>query len=146
MPTKISYIQNYEELDLTGGILTVTYNDGTTDTISLTNENITVTGFDNSKIGKITITAEYEEHITTFEVEIINNNTNSEDNNNIDNNTINDTNTIENNTNKVEDENDNTIANGILPKAGVNKVIIIVIIILIVIAAMLLKKQRDLDF
>ena len=146
LPTKISYIQNYEELDLTGGILTVTYNDGTTDTISLTNENITVTGFDNSKIGKITITAEYEEHITTFEVEIINNNTNSEDNNNIDNNTINDTNTIENNTNKVEDENDNTIANGILPKAGVNKVIIIVIIILIVIAAMLLKKQRDLDF
>ena len=37
----------------------------------LTNDNIKVTGFDNSKIGKNTITVEYDGHKTTFEVEII---------------------------------------------------------------------------
>jgi len=70
-PTKINYIQNYEKLDLTGGELTVTYNDGTTDKISLKNENVKVTGFDNSKLGKNTITIGYEEKTVTFDIEIV---------------------------------------------------------------------------
>ena len=71
LPTKKQYIQNYENLDLTGGILTITYNDETTDTISLTNENIHISGFDNTKIGTNTIAIEYEGKTTTFDVQII---------------------------------------------------------------------------
>ena len=70
-PTKVKYIQNYETLDLTGGELTVKYNDGTTDTISLTNDMITVTGFDNSSLGTKRITVQYEGKQTIFEIEII---------------------------------------------------------------------------
>ena len=70
-PIKSKYIQSYENLDLTGGFIKVIYTDNTTDTISMTNDNIKVTGFDNSKLGKNTITVEYEGHTTTFEVEII---------------------------------------------------------------------------
>jgi hypothetical protein len=70
-PTKTSYIQNSETLDLTGGILMVTYNDGSVDEISLTNENINATGFDNSKLGINTISLEYNGYNTTFDVEII---------------------------------------------------------------------------
>ena len=109
-PIKKSYIQNYESLDLTGGILTVKYNDETTDTISLTNENIEVTGFDNSKIGTNTIIIEYEGKTATFNVEIIANN-NQEQNN-------------------EKFNNDNTTSNKMLPNTG-NKNIIAIIITLI---------------
>ena len=70
-PTKKNYIQNYETLDVTGGIITVTYNDETTDTISLENEQIKVTGFDNTKLGKNEITVEYEGRKATFDVDIV---------------------------------------------------------------------------
>lgn len=70
-PVKTQYIQNSETLDLTGGKLEVTYNDESTETISLTNEDINVTGFNNTIIRKITLTVEYEGITTTFEVEII---------------------------------------------------------------------------
>ena len=71
LPTKNQYIQNYEILDLAGGILTITYNDKTTDTISLTNENVHTNGFDNTKIGTNTITVEYEGKTTTFDIQIL---------------------------------------------------------------------------
>lgn len=70
-PTKLNYIQNYETLDLTGGELTVTYSDNSTDKISLTNENITVTGFDNSELGKNTLTIKYLGFSTTLDINII---------------------------------------------------------------------------
>ncbi len=70
-PSKTTYIQNKEELDLTGGILQVVYNDESKDTISLTNENVKVTGFDNTRIGKEELTVEYEGKKTSFSVEII---------------------------------------------------------------------------
>lgn len=70
-PTKLTYIQNNENLDLSGGIITSTYEDGSTDTINLDADEIKVTGFDNTKVGKNTITVEYEGKTTTFEVEIV---------------------------------------------------------------------------
>lgn len=72
LPTKTQYIKNYENLDLSGGEITVTYSNGSTDKISLTDENISVEGFSNLNIGKNLITVKYEEKIATFEVEIIN--------------------------------------------------------------------------
>ena len=71
LPTKKNYIQNYENLDLTGGILAVKYNDETTDKISLTNEMIEVEGFDNKKIGENIVTIIYQGKTTTFNVTII---------------------------------------------------------------------------
>ena len=70
-PTKMQYIQNIENLDLTGGVLKVTYNDNSTENISITNENIQISGFDNSKIGFNTIYIEYEGQKTKFDIEIL---------------------------------------------------------------------------
>lgn len=46
-----------DKLNLTGIVLTVAYNNGTTETISL--EDVTVTGFDSAKIGNQEITLDY---------------------------------------------------------------------------------------
>lgn len=71
MPGKTQYIQNKEELELAGGIIKVEYNDGTNEKIELTDEQVKVSGFDNSKIGKNMITVTYQQKNTSFEVEII---------------------------------------------------------------------------
>ena len=70
-PSKLSYIQNKENLDLTGANLKVTYNDGTTENVEMSSEEVTISGFDNTKLGKITLTVTYQEKSTQFEVEIV---------------------------------------------------------------------------
>jgi len=70
-PTKTQYVQNSEELDLTGGVITVTYNDGTINAISMTNDEVTATGFSNKTVGNKIVTLEYLGHTTTITVEII---------------------------------------------------------------------------
>jgi len=70
-PNKLKYIQNKEDLDLSGGTITVTYNDGTTENIDMNSEQVSVTGFDNKNIGKITITLTYQSKTVDLEVEII---------------------------------------------------------------------------
>lgn len=70
-PSKTQYIQYKEDLDLTGGSIKVNYNDNSNEIIGLTSEQITVTGFDNEKLGTNTITITYQSKTTTFDVEII---------------------------------------------------------------------------
>ena len=70
-PTKTQYIQGIENLDLTGASLTVKYNSGITSTIDLPNDNVKVSGFDNNKLGKQTISVEYEGETLSFDVEVI---------------------------------------------------------------------------
>lgn len=70
-PSKLKYIQNKENLDLSGGSITVTYNDETTEKIDMTSEQVAVTGFNNKKTGKITITLTYQSKTTNLEVEIV---------------------------------------------------------------------------
>lgn len=70
-PSKTQYIQNKEELNLTGGTINVNYNDDSSEEISLSSEQIEVTGFDNTEIGKNTITITYQTKTTTFDIEII---------------------------------------------------------------------------
>lgn len=70
LPNKTSYILNTDKLDLTGGEIKVTYTNGETKVISMTNENIKITGFDNTKIGDETLTVSYENKTTTFQVTI----------------------------------------------------------------------------
>lgn len=71
LPTQTQYIQNSEKLNLSGGTVILKYNDGSEDNISLTDKNVKVTGFDNKKVGKITLTVEYKGLKTNFDVEII---------------------------------------------------------------------------
>lgn len=95
-PTKLTYIQNTENLDLTGGSIKVTYNDGSTENIDLTSNDLTVTGFNNKTLGKISITIAYQSISTQLEIEIVkpqdtdddkddNDNTDNEDNEDNDN-------------------------------------------------------------
>lgn len=70
-PKKLEYVQEKEELDLTGGEITITYNDGTTETVSLEAEGVNVSGFDNSTLGEKTITITYLEQTAQFTVEIV---------------------------------------------------------------------------
>ena len=70
-PSKLTYIQNKETLELAGGILLVSYNDETTETIPLDSEEISITGFDNTKVGKQTLTITYQNKTTQLEIEII---------------------------------------------------------------------------
>ena len=70
LPNKMGYIQNSDTLNVTGGELTVTYSNQTTSIIDLSNSNVTISGFNNSKIGPCTLTVEYAGNKTTFTVDI----------------------------------------------------------------------------
>ncbi len=68
-PSKLKYLEEKDKLDVTGGTLTLTYNNGATEVINLTPD--MVTGFDNTQVGLQTLTVTYKGKITTFEVEIV---------------------------------------------------------------------------
>ena len=68
-PTKTTYVQKAENLDLTGGLLKVTYEDTTVKTIPL--GMATITGFDNSQLGTKTVTANCGGFTVTFDVQIV---------------------------------------------------------------------------
>lgn len=70
-PNKLTYLQNKEELDLSGGKLKIKYNDGTTESVEMTSKEVTASGFKNDKLGKITITVTYQTKTAKFDVEII---------------------------------------------------------------------------
>ena len=133
LPLKNKYIQNYENLDLTGGELTVNYNNGTSDKLSLTNENIKVSGFDNSKIGKNKITVQYEGKSAEYEIEIISKTNTIEENLN---------NNSNNQPEKQKENVDNTIARTEIPKAGKAKVMVTLIISLCLFFIFLVEKLR----
>ena len=70
-PTKTSYIQSYEQLDLTGGVIKVKYTDDRESTVAMTNDAVKVTGFSNSTVGEKTLTAKYSNLSTTFKVSVV---------------------------------------------------------------------------
>ncbi len=70
MPNKTEYKQNKENLDLTGGIIEVTYEDNSKSEISMTSNEITVNGFDNKTLGKNTISITYKNKTVQFDVTI----------------------------------------------------------------------------
>lgn len=71
LPTKLTYIQNEEELNLDGGVLLVTYSDGSTAEVSMKSSYVTVSGFDNTVIGTQTIVIRYMNRDLTFEIEVV---------------------------------------------------------------------------
>lgn len=68
-PTKTQYVQKSENLDLTGGVLEVTYEDQMVLEVPLSQ--VEVTGFDNSSLGAQTLTATVGTFTVSFDVEII---------------------------------------------------------------------------
>ena len=69
LPDKTEYTQNQDTLDVTGGKITVNYNDGTSEIINLTSD--MVFGFDNSTVGTKTLTVTYGDKSTTYKIEIV---------------------------------------------------------------------------
>ena len=73
-PTKAEYLIG-EELDVTGGILTLTYSDNTTEEITLDTEGVEITGFDSSIANDaLVVTVSYEGMTDTFTIAIIEDN------------------------------------------------------------------------
>lgn len=69
-PTKLEYVKG-EKLDLSGGKITITNNDGTTSTKNITDDTIKVTGYDKTKLGEQTLTITYSEKTTTLKITVI---------------------------------------------------------------------------
>lgn len=70
-PSKTNYIQNKEQLNLSGGTLKINYNDGTSEEIQLTSEEVAIKGFDNTKVGKNVINITYKSKTINLELEIV---------------------------------------------------------------------------
>lgn len=71
MPTKTVYTQYREELDLTGGVIEIVYNDNSKEEIQMTLEEVTTSGFNNMQAGTKTIILTYMGKTTQFNVEVI---------------------------------------------------------------------------
>lgn len=69
-PTKTEYLYQSEALNVTGGVLLVTYGEGITREVPITAE--MVTGFNNTVLGTNTLTVTYGGFTATFDVTIIN--------------------------------------------------------------------------
>lgn len=68
-PTKKKYVQLADGLNLAGGRLRVTYEDGMVISVPMTAGK--VSGFDNTKLGTNTVTVSYLGHSVTFKVKIV---------------------------------------------------------------------------
>lgn len=71
LPTKTTYMENEEELNLEGGVVRITYTDDSIQDLKMNSKSFIITGFNSKVIGKQNITIEYEGFTTTFEIEIL---------------------------------------------------------------------------
>lgn len=69
-PNKSTFYRN-DNLDLSGGILRVYYDDNITKDIELNDENIQIDGFDSNNIGKKKLTIKYENKETYYEINVV---------------------------------------------------------------------------
>lgn len=70
-PTKTSYTKDDTEIDLTGGKITLTYNDGTKEQKDMTAQGVTAKMIDNTTLGKKEVEITYSGKTVKFEVEVI---------------------------------------------------------------------------
>ena len=69
LPTKTNYKLG-ENLSLSGGSIKVTYSDGTSEDVPLTDKEVEVSGFDNTKTGTQTLKVSYKGKECTFDVSV----------------------------------------------------------------------------
>lgn len=67
---RLNYVQG-QDLDLSEGVLTLEYSDGTIETLPLDSDEISVSGYDANLTGKQTVTVSYKDVATSFEVSVI---------------------------------------------------------------------------
>lgn len=67
-PAKLTYVEKIGTLDVSGGVITVSMDDGKTVDMSITSS--MVSGFDNRKVGKQTLTVTYRGYKVTYDVTI----------------------------------------------------------------------------
>lgn len=141
-PNKIEYSQGDEIIDVTGGKLSLAYNNETTEIIDMTSDMIT--GFDSSVVGTIAVTVNYAGKTDSYNVRI---NPIKSDNEKNDNKT--DDKKMEDNKVLEEDKNskteDNTIAKDILPKAGTISYILLTLILISIIIVSYIKYNKFKD-
>ena len=68
-PTKLTYLEGKDALDVTGGVITLYYDNGTSETKPLSAA--TVTGFDNTQVKEQTLTVTYAGKTAAYQVEVI---------------------------------------------------------------------------
>ena len=118
-PEKLKDITNVEDIDLTGGEMLVTYSDGSTEIIEMTNPDVKITAIDGVDSEIRNITLEYKEKTITLKVEQSVKTTNTvknEINNTVKNTTKNEIENIIKNT--VGNKTENTIKNTVENKTG----------------------------
>ena len=156
LPTKLEYIYNTENINLTGGKISLCYLNGTTEEVDLTDSRVEIEGFDNSKIGTQTITVKYNGKKATFNVNIIegseiesekNNQVESEEYDKIESEEYNkieseeyDKNESEE-YNKIEQGKKNTEYINVLPKTGSSFLFLLIMIIFLIIFATIFFKK-----
>lgn len=65
------YFKNEVSMNLTGGKLELLYSDNSKEYINLSHEGVNISGFDSTKTGKNTITVNYNNKTTTFDINIV---------------------------------------------------------------------------
>ena len=70
IPSKTEYIKNSSSIDLNNGKLCLTYSDGSTYVIDLSNPDVRISGFDTSTEGTKTINVEYKGKQTSFDITV----------------------------------------------------------------------------
>ena len=68
-PTKIQYVLNQDELDVTGGVITVYYTDGTEETVDITPD--MVSGFDNSYVHTDYLSVKFFDYSTGYYIAVV---------------------------------------------------------------------------
>ena len=127
-PTKRTYVKG-EELDLTGGTITVTYEDGSTKEILMTSEEVIVEGYDANLLGEQTLTITYQGKIVKLKINIVEKQE------------INSNDKEEKEQESTGEQNEITMLPKILPYTGL-KIKILVLIIVIIFAVVSYIKYR----
>lgn len=70
-PTQRTYTENTDSLNMAGGIIKVTYSDGTTENVDMTSSEVAPIGFDNTKLGTENITVYYGGKSSSYTVDIV---------------------------------------------------------------------------
>ncbi len=70
-PKKLNYIQNKDNLDLSGGVLLITYSDNTKSEVDMKSKDVKTSGFDNKKIGNQSVEIDYLGKKITLSVNVI---------------------------------------------------------------------------
>lgn len=71
LPSKLEYKKDSTELDLSGGIIKILYNDNSSTTINISTKDVDILDFNTSKIGKSLVKLKYLENEISYEISVV---------------------------------------------------------------------------